>query len=66
MVRRRYRTIHVAQLDRQMAEAEAIRRAVEAGARWAWVRGAERIVDGNETPVWEIVVGVIPTRRRRE
>lgn len=55
--------IHVAQLDRPLAEAEAIRRAIDAGARWARVERCERVVDSAESPVWEIVVRV--SRRRR-
>lgn len=55
--RRRARTIHVAVLDRQMAEADAIRRAVASGARSVRVYSSERIVDpaaGNA--VWEVVL----------
>jgi hypothetical protein len=54
-MRRRLRTIHVAELDRVMAEAEAIRRAIASGAAWAAVQSCERVVDSSETPVWEIV-----------
>lgn len=64
MFRRRYRTIHVAHLDRLMAEAEAIRRAMEAGARTAWVHGSDRIVDESGDAVWEVVLRVTPRRRR--
>jgi uncharacterized caspase-like protein len=51
MFRRRYRTVHVACLDRPMAEAEAIRRAIEAGARNAWVHESDRILDHSGRPV---------------
>ena len=62
MLRRRYRTIHVACLDRLMAEAEAIGRAMEAGARTAWVHESDRIVDDSGVAVWEVVLRVIPGR----
>ena len=65
MIRRRYRTIHVAQLDRVMAESEAIHRALSAGARRAWVHSTERIVDRSGLPVWQIVLRVTPRRRSR-
>lgn len=65
MWRRRYRTIHVARLDRLMAEAEAISRALEGGARRASVHRCERIVDPDGRPVWEVVVRV-PVARRPE
>ena len=64
MFRGRYRTIHVACLDRLMAESEAIRRAIAAGARNAWVHESDRIVDDLGRPVWEVVLRVIPSRRR--
>jgi hypothetical protein len=62
--RYRLRTIHVDELDRQLAESRAIGRAIDAGARWAKVRSCERITDpdGNGA-VWEVVVAV-PRRRR--
>lgn len=64
MFRRRYRTIHVACLDRLMAEAEAIRRAMDAGARWATVHSSERISDPHSgDPVWAITLTVSRTRR---
>jgi len=60
----RTRTLWVATLDRQMAEAEAISRAVGAGARWARVVSAERISDPSTgSGLWEIVLKV--SRRRR-
>jgi hypothetical protein len=63
---RRYglRTIHVDELDRQLAESRAIGRATDGGARWAKVRSCARIADpdGNGT-VWEVVVAV-PRRTR--
>lgn len=62
-MRRRYRTIHVAQLDRPLAEGEAIRRALAAGARWARIETCERIVDQDGAPVWEFIVRV--SRRRQ-
>lgn len=64
MIRRRYRTIHVAQLDRMMAEAEAIRRAHADGAPWARVARSTRIVDSSESPVWEIVLRIGARPRR--
>lgn len=57
--RRRTRTLWVATLDRQMAQAEAIQRVVAAGFRRPRVRSTERIVDPRtERGVWEIVVTV--------
>ena len=58
MRRRRYRTIHVAKLDRLIAESEAIRRAMKSGARRAWVHTSERIVDDSGVSVWEVVLRV--------
>lgn len=46
-----------------MAEAEAVRRALEAGARHASIRSSELVVDSSETPVWEVVLRVTPRRR---
>lgn len=67
MIRRRYLTIHVARLDRVMAESEAVGRAVKAGARHAWVHRSERILDETGTPVWEVMLRVsVPRRRRKE
>jgi hypothetical protein len=66
VIRRRYRTIHVAKLDRVMAEADAIGRAIKSGARRAWVESSERIVDGSGTPVWEVRLRVSSARRRRK
>lgn len=63
-MRRGLRTIHVAELDRVMAEAEAVRRVIASGAAWAAVHSCERVVGSTETPVWEIVLRV-PRRRRR-
>ena len=63
---RRYqeRTIHVEELDRQMAEARAIGRAVASGARWAKVRSCVRIVDPDSgRNVWQVVLAV-PRRRK--
>lgn len=55
----RRRVILVDHLDRQMAEAQAIGRAVRAGARWARVVDAERTVDPDtEAPVWLITLAV--------
>jgi len=62
--RRRYRTIHVARLDRIMAEAEAIGRAIAGGARWAKVHSSERISDPHSgVSVWAVVVAVSRSRR---
>ncbi len=58
----RERVIHVTQLDRPLAEAEAIGRAIRNGARWARVLATERIQDSTGTRVWEIKLKV---RRRR-
>jgi hypothetical protein len=63
-VRRRYRTIHVSRLDRLLAEAEAIGRAMSGGARDAWVHESERIVDDSGNSVWAVVLRVIPHRRQ--
>ena len=63
-MRRRRRVIHIAELDRPLAEAEAIRRAIDGGARWARVETCERVVDRNETPVWEITLRVPRGRAR--
>lgn len=57
---KRYRTIQVAQLDRQLAESEAIRRALRAGARKAWVTSTELVLDHAGKTVWEIVLRVTP------
>jgi len=55
--------ILVDHLDRQMAESRAIGRAITAGAMWARVVDAERILDPDtEAPVWQITLKV---RRRR-
>ena len=59
---KRYRTIQVAQLDRQLAESEAIRRALRAGARNAWVTSTEFVSDHAGNSVWEIVMRVTPPR----
>ena len=67
VVRRRYRTIHVARLDRLMAEAEAIRRALAAGARWARVASSSahrRLLRGRGA--WEVVLRIGAQRRRRK
>jgi hypothetical protein len=65
--RTRTRTILVACLDRQMAEAEAIGRAVASGVRWARVVTAERVVDPDGGgSVWRIVLNVPRTRRGDE
>ena len=47
-----------------MAEAEAIRRAIESGARWASVMRCERVHDPlSDTNVWEVVLTTrVPTR----
>jgi tRNA threonylcarbamoyladenosine modification (KEOPS) complex Pcc1 subunit len=63
MRRRRLRTIQVARLDRLMAEAEAIKRAVEAGARKAHVQRSRLKVDEDGRPVGEVVLRIVPTRR---
>lgn len=55
----RIRTVQVATLDRQMAEAEAIGRVVEGGTRWARVIAAERKTDPvTDSGFWEIVLKV--------
>lgn len=59
---KRYRTIHVCQLDRLLAESEAIGRALRAGARRAWVVGMERITDEVGVGVREITLRVTPPR----
>ncbi|MDP9069313.1 MAG: hypothetical protein M3N53_13345 [Actinomycetota bacterium] len=62
--RHRLRTIHVEILDRQLAEARAISRAIAAGARWADVRSSEQILDPDSgRSVWEVVLAV-PRRRK--
>lgn len=54
----------VDQLDRQMAEAEAIGRAVKDGTRWARVVSATRFEDpATQRALWEITLKV--SRRRR-
>lgn len=65
MWRRRYRTIHIARLDRLMAEAEAIGRAIAGGARWATVESTERITEPQSgDSVWAVVVAVSRTRHK--
>jgi hypothetical protein len=59
----RNRTIHVARLDRVMAESDAVLRAMKAGAADARAIRSERIVDDSGTPVWEVVVRVLPPRQ---
>ena len=55
----------VEHLDRQMAESRAIGRAITAGARWARVIDAERILDPDtEAPVWQITLKVSRHRAR--
>ena len=59
----RTRVIWVDQLDRQMAEAEAIGRAVKDGSRWARVVTATRFEDpATRHSLWEITLKV--SRRR--
>jgi hypothetical protein len=58
VLRRRYRTIHVAVLDRQMAESIAILRAVDAGYRSPRVAGCERTSDEHNNAVWAVTLGV--------
>lgn len=61
----RRRVILVDHLDRQMAESRAIGRAITAGARWARVLDAERVLDpDSETPVWQITLAVSRRRAR--
>ena len=65
MIRRGYRTFHIAELDRLLAESEAIRRVVLAGHRDARVRDAERITDPDSgQSVWRITLSL--SRRRKE
>ena len=60
----RTRVIWVDQLDRQMAEAEAIGRAVKDGSRWARVVSTTRFEDpATRRSLWEITLKV--SRRRR-
>ena len=60
----RTRIIWVDQLDRQMAEAEVIGRAVRDGTRWARVVAATRFEDpAARRSLWEITLKV--SRRRR-
>lgn len=57
--------ILVDHLDRQMAESRAIGRAIAAGARWARVLDAERVLDPDtEDPVWQITLKVSRRRAR--
>ena len=61
----RTRIIWVDQLDRQMAEAEAIGRAVSDGARWARVVDATCIQDSStHRSLWEITLKVSRRRAR--
>ena len=61
----RRRVILVDHLDRQMAESRAIGRAITAGARWARVVEAERVLDSDtEAPVWQITLKVSRRRAR--
>lgn len=51
-------------LDRQMAEAEAIGRAVKDGTRWARVVSAARFEDpATQRALWEITLKVSHRRR---
>ena len=55
----RIKIIWVDQLDRQMAEAEAISRAVSDGTRWARVVGVTRFQDpATQRNLWEITLKV--------
>ena len=61
----RRRVILVDCLDRQMAESEAIGRAVRQGARWARVLEAVRIADPDRGfPVWQVTLKVSRRRAR--
>ena len=62
--RHRTKIIHVGMLDRLMAEANAILRAVDQGYRSPVVLSSERIFDLEGLPVWEVELRVGRRRPR--
>lgn len=57
--------IQVGMLDRLIAEANAILRAVDQGYRSPIVLSSQRIFDIEGRPVWEVELRVSPPPRRR-
>ena len=63
MRRRSTATYLIRELDRQLAESEAIRRSVAAGRKQVRVLGCERLGYPEDPGVWEIVVSFTRWRR---
>ena len=64
MRRRRPRATYlIRELDRQLAESEAIRRSVAAGRKRVRVESCERLEFPEDPGVWEIVVSFNRARR---